>query len=293
MNKKNTFYPGDKWIYLKIYCGIHISDKIISAIIAPLARQMRKDQLIAKWFFLRYRDNENHLRIRFLCKDMKYFFQIIKSINTAIYSLQDEKLIWKTEISTYNRETDRYLPDHYPIAEDLFCADSQAVSSAIATILLMNNEHLRWKFAIMGINKMLNDFGYSIEDKHSILEQLAEGYGNEFHKDKILRNQLAANARKYRKEVINILQPHRADSYHKTFTSILNHRSNLIIKNADKLLTTEDKQKNYRLITSYLHMFCNRVFRTQQRMHELVIYDLLNRYYQSTIQKSLNAPIEV
>lgn len=293
MNNKTTFYPGDQWIYLKIYCGIHISDKIISAIIAPLALQMIKDQLITKWFFLRYRDSENHLRIRFLCTDMKYFLQIINSINTGIAPLQEEKLIWKTEISTYNRETDRYLPNHYSIAEDLFCADSQAVSSAIATILFMNDEHLRWKFAIMGIDKMLGDFGYSIEHKHRILKQLADGYGNEFRKDKILRNQLAANARKYRQEVVSVLQPQRAVAYHKTFTSILNHRSKHIIKNAHKLLTTENEQKNYTLITSYLHMFCNRVFRTRQRMHELVIYDLLNRYYLSTIQKSLNAPIAV
>lgn len=290
MNKKSIFYPGDEWIYIKIYCGIHISDKIISSIIAPLAEQMLKNKLIIKWFFLRYRDNENHLRIRFLCTDLSYFLPIIRTINTGLAPLQDEKLIWKTEISTYNRETSRYLPNQYSITEDLFCADSQAISSAIATILLMKDENSRWEFALMGIDKMMDDFNCSILHKHKIMKKLAEGYGIEFHKDKMLRDQLATNARKYRKEVADILQPQHDTSSHRKFTSILTKRSKQIVKNADKLLTSDDDEKNYDLISSYLHMFCNRLFRSQQRIHELVLYDLLNRHYQSSIQKSLNTP---
>ena len=290
MNKKNIFYPGDEWIYIKIYCGIHISDKIISTIIAPLAIQMIKDQLITKWFFIRYRDTENHLRLRFLCSDISFFLQIVKNINSALAPLQDEKLIWKTEISTYSRETSRYLPNQYSTTEDLFCADSQAVSSAIATILFMKNENLRWEFALMGIDKMLDNFGYSILHKHQIMKKLADGYSVEFRKDKMLRTQLATNARKYRKDVAVILQHQTVSSSHKRFSSILKKRSIPIVKNAGELLTTDNDKKNYDLITSYLHMFCNRLFRTQQRIHELVLYDLLNKYYQSSIQKSVNTP---
>ncbi|MDR0295220.1 MAG: hypothetical protein LBH91_03380 [Prevotellaceae bacterium] len=44
------------------------------------------------------------------------------------------------------------------------------------------------------------------------------------------------------------------------------------------------------MLSSYIHMTLNRLFRTQQRMHELVMYDYLFRYYTSmqARQKTMN-----
>jgi hypothetical protein len=39
------------------------------------------------------------------------------------------------------------------------------------------------------------------------------------------------------------------------------------------------------LITSYIHMMMNRSFRSRQRIHELVLYDFLYRYYKSVIAR--------
>lgn len=42
------------------------------------------------------------------------------------------------------------------------------------------------------------------------------------------------------------------------------------------------------LMSSYLHMFCNRLFRSKQRLHELVVYNFLSAYYRSEIMKAKN-----
>jgi thiopeptide-type bacteriocin biosynthesis protein len=39
------------------------------------------------------------------------------------------------------------------------------------------------------------------------------------------------------------------------------------------------------LLCSYIHMMINRLFRTQQRKHELVLYDYLFRYYDAIIRR--------
>lgn len=39
------------------------------------------------------------------------------------------------------------------------------------------------------------------------------------------------------------------------------------------------------LLKSYIHMMLNRLFCDKNRMHELVIYNFMNRYYKSLIAK--------
>ncbi|GHV23349.1 hypothetical protein FACS1894174_09080 [Bacteroidia bacterium] len=39
------------------------------------------------------------------------------------------------------------------------------------------------------------------------------------------------------------------------------------------------------LLKSYIHMMLNRLFRSKNRMHEMVLYDFMFRYYTSGIAK--------
>ncbi|MCC8199436.1 MAG: hypothetical protein LIP06_12945 [Tannerellaceae bacterium] len=40
------------------------------------------------------------------------------------------------------------------------------------------------------------------------------------------------------------------------------------------------------LISSYIHMMMNRIFRSRNRVHELIIYDFMDRYYKSKVARS-------
>lgn len=39
------------------------------------------------------------------------------------------------------------------------------------------------------------------------------------------------------------------------------------------------------LVQSYIHMHVNRLIRSSQRLHELVLYDLLRRYYEGQLAR--------
>ena len=45
------------------------------------------------------------------------------------------------------------------------------------------------------------------------------------------------------------------------------------------------------LLISYIHMFMNRLFRSKQRLHEMVIYGFLFRYYRSQLAQSKHSNI--
>ena len=47
----------------------------------------------------------------------------------------------------------------------------------------------------------------------------------------------------------------------------------------------DDRQQLNRLLPAYLHMFINRLFVSNQRKTELMIYDYLFRFYESTIAR--------
>jgi hypothetical protein len=64
--KKQTriFEPFSEWVYFKIYTGTKTADKIIINQFSIITQKLKKEDVINKWFFVRYADPKNHLRIR-------------------------------------------------------------------------------------------------------------------------------------------------------------------------------------------------------------------------------------
>src|SRR5581483_441899 len=59
-----VFYPGDAWNYVKLYCTLTQQEEIIAGSLHDVIQQLREQQLIDRWFFLRYADPQPHLRLR-------------------------------------------------------------------------------------------------------------------------------------------------------------------------------------------------------------------------------------
>ncbi|HEX8348326.1 MAG TPA: lantibiotic dehydratase, partial [Hymenobacter sp.] len=61
---QRTFFPGSEWLYMKIYCGAHLSDRILlEGLLEPL-ETLRAGGVIDKFFFIRYADPHYHIRLR-------------------------------------------------------------------------------------------------------------------------------------------------------------------------------------------------------------------------------------
>ena len=81
---------------------------------------------------------------------------------------------------------------------------------------------------------------------------------------------------------------------HEPFIDLLNQKSIKIELVSQKILRKEKDNVRERslndLMGSYIHMLMNRLFKSKQRVHEMVMYDFLFRYYKSEIAKKKYSP---
>jgi len=150
-----------------------------------------------------------------------------------------------------------------------------------------NGELYRWLFSVKAIDKLLSDFKFQISEKHELLESLKNGFSMEFGMNKSLKLQLD---KKFRKERHHINQIMKGDQEFNSFYKLLAGKSENIKYLVEQILAfNENNELNpplNDLMKSYIHMMCNRFFKSKQRLHELVIYDFMERYYKSEIAKA-------
>jgi thiopeptide-type bacteriocin biosynthesis protein len=286
LQSQRWFVPGSEWHYVKIYCGVKTADKILTDAIAPLVDALLKRKVISQWFFIRYADPDNHLRIRFRGLG-NFHSELLVALNGALSIFLKNNLVWKIQIDTYQRELERYGDSNIDSSEEFFFYDSIASLSILKLLDGDEGDNLRWQFAIKGVNDLLSDFGLSIEQKLKIMSILNKGFNKEFNaEDKQAQKQLSDHFRQHKSEVELLLKSEI--EYGHEFYEVWGvfKKRNLdwaptITKIKDYLQSENAEVSFYNLLESYIHMFLNRFIRSNQRMHELVIYDFLCRYYRS------------
>jgi len=288
---KRTFIIGDEWFYLKIYSGVKTADMILTETIKPLTEQLLKNKIIDNWFFIRYADPNKHLRVRFHITEPSNTFEIIHPLNLYLKPLIDQNLIWKVQTDTYQREIERYGAETIELVEKLFFYESNMIVNVIDMIEGDEGEIIRWHFGLRAIDSLLDDFYYDIKQKQELLNILKESFGREFGVDKNFKIQIDKKFRYERSSINNILDKSKDESseilsileflYNKS-EMIKPIASEIILRNKNNMPLIE--QNN--LLGSYIHMLCNRLFKSKQRIHELVLYNFLYRYYTSEMAKT-------
>jgi thiopeptide-type bacteriocin biosynthesis protein len=285
-----TFSIGSEWLYYKIYCGVKTTDTILTEVIKPLTELLIKQQLIDNWFFIRYADPDIHLRVRFHFTNLKHIGAAIDLFQKAIAAYEENGLIWKVQTDTYQREIERYGQNAMLLGEQIFYYDSKCIVDLLDMIDGDEGEEIRWLFAIRMVDTLLVDFNYSEEQKRDLLEDLKTSFALEFNMNKDLKRQLDKKFRTYRISIVDILDvKNDKTSELKTLFEILNKKSIHIKPIVNQIL--ELHQNNQlplslnNLLASYIHMLLNRLFKNKQRLHEMVVYDLMWRTYRSEIAK--------
>ena len=205
-------------------------------------------------------------------------------------SLVDRTLIWKIQLDTYQRELERYGRKTIDLAEELFFYDSRMIVEMLDMLEGDEGEQLRWLFSLRAIDHMLDDFSYTEEEKSTVISRLRDGFGQEFGLNPFLKKQLEQKFRNNRPNVNDILDRSKDETNPmKPLLDIIDKKSADIKPIASKILafSQENGAEKMRddLMGSYLHMMINRMFKTKQRLHELVLYDLLSRYYTSSLAR--------
>lgn len=290
------FPPGSDWLFVKFYSGSKILEGVLTDIIADFSAKLVEEAVIDKWFFIRYNDPNYHLRIRFHKSsraDNFEWYLIMENLQTRLteYVSQEHAVTLMTD--TYVREIERYGSHVIEFSEYVFYQDSIAVSKFLCQIYGNEGEILRWKFALVSVDRLLNDFDFDQTTKLSLLERLNNDFIKEFsnadknHEHILLKN-LNTKYRRYKQEICEIVEGD-SDLQFQELYECFDYRSAEIKKEYNKISQFDQNEKNG-LIAKYIHMSINRIFLVNARRHELIIYHFLKSYYKSSIEqlKSVN-----
>lgn len=289
-NLKRSFVLGDEWIYYKFYSGAQTADRILEESIKPSVNYLLDRSKIDHWFFIRYADPDLHLRVRLHFTKPGSVGIIVRTIYKYISKFVEQDLIWKVQTDTYQREIERYGIFTMELSEQLFFLDSKLFIDLVPYLKNPNGETQRWHFALKSIDYLLDCFQYKTEDKLRLLEGLKDSFGREFGLNRFLKDQLN---NKFAKEWKGIERSLNSSTDKESIISpILNHlnvHKKTVIPLAKEVLKICEEHPDSihvnELIGSYIHMMMNRLFRSKQRIHELVLYDFLYRYYKSDIAR--------
>ena len=279
---QRTFAPGDQWLYLKIYTGFKTADQLIKEVVLPVSNQLLNNQVINKWFFIRYSDPELHLRLRLLLTDTNRVGIPIVMFHQALQEYIQNGLVWKVQIDTYRREIERYGAQTMELSESLFFYDSVCFAEIVRVIQGEETETLRWLSAMASVDSLLNDFSFDLSQKVGFITIVKENFTREFGLDHS-RSQLSDKYRAHRKAVEEMLE-WKNEKYRNIYT-LLQTRSKMQTPVANEITQYTEKEKLNALLSSYTHMMMNRWFRSKQRMHEAVVYDFLLKYYKSKMAR--------
>ena len=240
------------------------------------------------WFFIRYVDPQNHLRVRFGGEPAR-LREIIDWLPELLDPLLEEGRISRWQLDTYEREVERYGgPEGMEISERIFHADSEAVLASLETLAGDRGADWRWRLALVGIDRLLADFGFDLAGRRDVLSGLRQSFGDEFAAGPQLTQQLAQRMREHGNELYELVTAPLSPE-HPLAGSIaaLDRRSAKLAPLVAELRARESRGQLTvpvdNLVTSYIHMFVNRLIRSDARRHELVLYDLLHRLTMSRL----------
>jgi thiopeptide-type bacteriocin biosynthesis protein len=292
--EQREFSLGTEWVYFKLYCGVRSADRILTDAITPMVGQLMDKDLIDKWFFIRYKDPEFNLRLRFHLKNVADIGSLITIVHDHLRQFESGGYIWKVQTDTYKREMERYGSHSIAMAESFFHYDSVACLQFILCTAGDERETIRWIWALRAIDELLDCFSLSIETKLSLMQHLRNSFGQEFNVDKQIRTRLNDKYRDSKKMIDSIMTSDLGSlSDWKPLIDILKDKSACLQTVSSGILTLHNSGRleiSLRdLLGSFCHMMLNRIITTEARTHELVIYDFMCRYYKSRMSRDNSA----
>jgi len=259
--RSDVFVPGEDWLYFEIYCHHSRSNMILMDIAGSLLPVFRKK--IKNWFFIRYTDPSNHIRLRLQLKDVADAGELLTSLSKLLKPYVSTGIIADVQLKTYRQETVRYGAGRIGLVEKCFRANSEWVMEILTKSAKINELYM---ISMSMIEKVWETIDFTLEQQLIFAENMAnrfalemninpEGFKkiNQGFKDfDIQQNKLSMNKLQFKKGL-------RTERY---FLEVL-QTCNLAEKN--------------KMLSDLFHMHTNRLFMSDQRVHEMIMYFYLTR----------------
>ena len=279
------FPPGSEWLYAKLYTGAGTADQVVNHLVGPLVRSSVASGAADAWFFIRYADPDWHLRLRLHGEPRRLHTEVLPSLEAFAAPLLEAGQLWRMQLDTYEREVERYGGDRgVELAEQVFAADSEAVLTIMGPLSGDAGLGLRWRMAMRGMDLLFDDLGLTLDEKRFVARRAREGFGREFGIDGNFRGRVSQRYRAERARLEALLDPGQAPPVPLAAGLEALRRRSLQLAPATAELRRLAQAGRLSatladIAMSYAHMHVNRLVRSAQRAHELVLYELLDRAY--------------
>ncbi|WP_348811981.1 thiopeptide-type bacteriocin biosynthesis protein [Flavobacterium maritimum] len=282
---QRDFCLGSEWLYYKIYTGVRTADTVLLEKLYPVILDLKERNLISKWFFIRYKDSDEHLRIRFLTQTQDKLSEVIAALYPVFNQMLEENIVWKIQTDTYQREIERYGKNTMIDSEFLFWMDSEMIVEYLTIKSSFKKDETQLLFSFCAIDHFLNSFLKTNADKLALMDVLQFSFKKEFDTDKNLKKEVNKQYQELSREIDRFLTGKAQNDFFEIFKMIQKKQNQanktiLLIKNKLEIPLPE-------FLMSHIHMMINRQYTSKQRMYELLIYDHLYRYYKMIQYKSI------
>lgn len=279
---QSDFSLGSEWLYYKLYCGENTADLLLIDVIMPLVEELMAADLIDEWFFIRYKDPNNHLRIRFHLKNTDFISSVLLSVNRCVQPFLLSGQVWDIQTATYKRELKRYGYHLIKWSEEIFHQDTIHVLKILDLIkqgeddTLELNDTLKLMVCVKGVDDMMNGFTLSIDEKVCIARKMRNSFFNEFQGEKKLKKELDQKYRAFRPVLHDFINDEAGayQPYHLILLDRFNAQKG-IFHTLSIQLTIPERDA---ILLSHIHMFINRLFNSNQRKLELLVYEILLKH---------------
>jgi thiopeptide-type bacteriocin biosynthesis protein len=276
---KRNFCLGSEWLYYKIYTGVQSANVFLTEQLYPVILELQQENILVKWFFIRYKDPEEHLRIRFLVVNPQNLTAIISKLHDVFDELLKNNIIWKVQTDTYQREIERYGENTIENSESIFCFDSEMILQYLLLKPYFEKTETQLLFSFLAVDCFLNSFGLTNLEKMNLLEQWQLSFKTEFNADKILKKELDKNFRELFQDMNDFIIENSKEAFSELY-DIIAQKQNLA-KNVIESIKENLQIPLSSFLSSHVHMMINRQFTSKQLKYELLIYDHLYRYYKA------------
>ncbi|MBI3725130.1 lantibiotic dehydratase [bacterium] len=284
---ERSFPPGSRWLYAKLYTGSSTADRVIREVVAPLVARALSTGAAERWFFIRYGDPDWHVRVRLEGEPSRLTGELLPALHALAAPLVAKKMISRIQLDTYEREVERYGgPEAILAVERIFQIDSEAALAIVARLKGDAGADARWRLALRGIDAIQDDLGLDHARKRTVIRRVRAAFGAEIGAGDAFWRQLGARFRQERAGLDALLDRERDEtSPLAPALLVLQERSERLRPVVADLRARERAGLLGRpvdaLADSLVHMHANRLLRSAQRAHEVVIYYFLDRLYES------------
>lgn len=279
---------GEEWLYLKLYCGVQVSDTIIKDDLLELKKELKKEGYCNKFFFIRYADPDFHIRLRILLKHKNDLSKVLTYTKRIFEKYLKENIIYNIISENYQREINRYGHNTIHICEQLFSNDS------MAAINFLNSKYAieyRWLYSLGIIDSLMNQFNMNLEQKSQFISRQSTLFEEEFIMTKKVKVDIGKKFREKR-QLIKFFFEGRKNEDFKLMKELIVQKSIMDLPYISKLNDIYYKSNEsvpfFDLLASLMHMSFLRIFIAEPRKHEMITYALLKKYYMSRLHQNSN-----